>query len=95
MHFHNSQDNGDRIFMVPKDDGFEEMKLSGQAAEGLVKMNREKRNDKYDLRFFKGMLIGFFTVKKVKEFKAKEDIGEAASVLMKGIFYPQRFKKNI
>lgn len=41
MHFYNSQDNGDRFLMVPKSDGFEEIKLSGQAADGLMKLNKK------------------------------------------------------
>lgn len=94
MHFYNSQDNGDRFFMVPKDDGFEEIKLSGQAAEGLVKMNSEKRNETFDLRFIKGMLIGFCTVKKVKDFKSYKDLDELNSVLLKGKVYPLKNQGN-
>lgn len=73
--------------MVPRGEGFAEIKLPAQAVEGLIKLNRGKRDEQFDLRFMKGMLIGFCTVKKIKEYNGNEDIDESVSALMKGIIY--------
>lgn len=81
------QFNGDREFMAVKGDSYEEVKLKGKAAEGLVKMNKEKRGEIHDLRFLKGLMIGFLSVQKIKEFVANEDIGEALLNLFKGRYY--------
>lgn len=78
------QFNGDSEFMAVKGDSYEEVKLKGKAAEGLVKMNEEKLGEKHDLRFLKGLMIGFLSVQKIKEFVTSEDIGEAILILIKG-----------
>lgn len=71
--------------MFAKENGFEEIALSGMAVEGLVKMNEgNKRDGAFDLRFVKAMLIGFCTIKKVKVMKEEADIGYEILATMKG-----------
>lgn len=77
------QGNGDRYFMVSKGDNFQEIRLTAQAAGGLMKMNEAKKDKCYDLRFLKGMMIGFLTVKTIKDMNATADIDEGYLAIMK------------
>lgn len=70
--------------MISKGAVCEEIKLNSQAVNGLIKINKEKPGENFDLRFLKGILIGFCTVKTVKGFKSNDDIDEAVLELIKG-----------
>lgn len=61
------QDNGDRYFMVQNGDEFEEILLPFKAVNGLHKMNELKRSEQFDVAFLKAMVIGFCTMRNVKE----------------------------
>lgn len=43
------------------------IRLPAKAVTGLLMMNEKKRSKKFDISFLKAMLIGFFTLKKIKE----------------------------
>lgn len=66
-----------------------------------MKMNEAKKDKCYDLRFLKGMMIGFLTVKTIKEMKATADIDEGYLAIIKGMIIPifgfqnEDFDKNI
>lgn len=67
------QDNGDRYFMAQKGNDFEEIRLPAKAVNGLRKMNEQKRCESFDVAFLKAMLIGFCTLKKIKEQESIDD----------------------
>lgn len=75
--------NGDRAFLVPNgnDNGFIEVWLTAHAAIGLVKMNKKRTGQQYDTVFLKALLIGFCTIKKIKE---AEPIDDGILALIKG-----------
>lgn len=67
----------------------------------IFKMNEAKKDKCYDLRFLKGMMIGFLTVKTIKEMKPTADIDEGYLAIIKGMIIPifgfqnEDFDKNI
>lgn len=63
----NIKDNGDRCFMAQKGNEFKEIRLPAKAVDGLLMMNEKKRSQKFDVAFLKALLIGFCTLKKIKE----------------------------
>ena len=62
-------------------DGFKEVWLSAHAVDGLSKMNKKKPGEMYDTIFMKAMLIGFCTMKMIKE---NDAIDEGILQLIKG-----------
>ena len=67
------QVNGDREFMIGNEDSFEEVQLKSAAVDGLIKMNKKKREKQFDLVYLKALLIGFCTLKTIKDEKSTFD----------------------
>lgn len=67
MHFVDTQDNGDRCFMAAKADTFVEMRLPAKVVNGLLLMNEKKPSQEFDVGFLKAMLIGFCSMKTIKQ----------------------------
>ena len=53
--------------MVTHGDGFNEVWLTAHAVTGLIKMNKKKPGENYDMGFVMALLIGFVTVKTIQE----------------------------
>lgn len=75
--------NGNRYFMIAKDNGFIEIGLAENAVNGLINMNKHKRGENFDIIFLKAMLVGFCSSKTIKEV---ETIDEGIMDLIKGKF---------
>lgn len=82
------QGNGDRAFMIANKDSFEEVWLNSQAVDGLIKMNKKKRDKQSDLVFLKALLIGFCTLKAIKDEKSTGNLlrNEGMLGLLKDLF---------
>lgn len=67
--------------MVLRTDGSSK-EIPTMVVNGLVKMNKQEIAD---LRFIKGLLIGFCTVDKIKKNISIEDVDEGVLTLIKGM----------
>lgn len=74
--------------MIANEDSFEEVWLNSQAVDGLIKMNKKKRDKQFDLVFLKALLIGLFTLKAIKDEQSTVDLlrNEGMLGLLKDLF---------
>lgn len=88
IHIFIAQVNGDREFMIGNEDSFEEVRLKSTAVDGLIKMNKKKREKQFDLVYLKALLIGFCTLKTIKDEKSSSDfLGKVGMLdLLKDLF---------
>lgn len=67
--------------MAEEGDKFVEIRLPAKVVIGLRNMNEHKRSERFDVVFLKAMLIGFCTLKKIKD---SDSIDEAIRGVMEG-----------
>lgn len=78
------QANGDRRYMIEGENGFEEVWLKERAVTGLLKMNKKKPEQAFDLIFLKALLIGLCSIQKIKS--EQKQIVEGIMELAQEIF---------
>lgn len=63
--------------------GHKQIVLSSRVVVGLCDLNQQKRSEEFDSVFLKALLIGFYTIKKIKNNEAVDD---GISELIKNLF---------
>lgn len=53
--------------MIASGTTFKEIWIQSKAVTGLIKMNKKKTNEQFDLVFLKALLVGLLTIKKIKD----------------------------
>ncbi|XP_031626207.1 uncharacterized protein LOC116342655 [Contarinia nasturtii] len=78
-------DKGDRAFQIRTQNGLEEITLSARAVNGLIKLNENRDDEGKDKTFLKALLIGIYTLKRIKE-STVETIDRGVLEFVKDLF---------
>lgn len=69
--------------MIADGDSFKEVWLQAKVVDGLIKTNKKKPSEKFDLVFMKALLVAFCTIKAIQ---AGNPIEEGMLELLKDLF---------